>query len=383
MQRMAERQSSQTRGSMASPVRSSLRRLSNPNIFSDDFALEPLNVSGESSPTVQESPGHGQTPVTSSNNTSHTPSITPDPPHRASYNDTKSSDGYMPRRSFTQPSAANSSSNHAMRHPSIASSTSNTPSSPQRSMSTSSRFSLPRAQSPYRGPTGPSQPYAMYPQVTRNSSVTTASTVRPAERPFAGSAGPEHPYGMYPQNTVAEEEDHILPVPGLAVGFPGMGQNYQRRIGQDGEEAADIIGPDGHTEQLPPYSRYPDNAAAKSGGDSATALNIPDSAGSADPPMSPQSRMSSRTMFSDANVEVNTAAARTAGNDPSGCFKEKLRERGKRRVCCGVPLWVFALLFIVFLGIVVGAVIGGVVGARRGAENTQAAAVAAAAQSAA
>jgi len=218
----------------------------------------------------------------------------------------------------------------------------------------------------------------MYPQVTRNSSVTTASTVRPAERPFVGGAGPEHPYAMYPQNTVAEEEDTSLPVPGLPVGFPGMGQNYQRRLRQEGEDVADIIGPDGHTEQLPPYSRYPDYAAAKSGVvEPASALDVPDATVSADPPMSPQSRMSSRTMFSETNVELNTAAARTADNDASGSFKERLKKKGKRRVCCGIPLWVFGLFLFVLLGIVIGGVIGGVVGSQRGAASSQAAAVAA------
>lgn len=51
-----------------------------------------------------------------------------------------------------------------------------------------------------------------------------------------------------------EQESHVP----VALGFPGLGgQAYQRIRGPDGEEQ-DIIGVDGHTEQLPPYSRYPD-----------------------------------------------------------------------------------------------------------------------------
>ena len=98
----------------------------------------------------------------------------------------------------------------------------------------------------------------MYPQnvrVARTMSTTTASTVPISESSYSGPRGPSHPYGMYPQSDGAEigsGQDHSIP-----LGFHGLPDQYQRRIGPDGEEAADLIGPDGHTEQLPPYSRYP------------------------------------------------------------------------------------------------------------------------------
>jgi hypothetical protein len=110
---------------------------------------------------------------------------------------------------------------------------------------------------------GPSHPYNMYPQTTvaRTPSVTTSSTQRQPHRSISLQR-PTHPYGMYTQNTVDDEN----PVPPLQsaipVGFPGNATRYHRQIGPDGEEQ-DIIGPDGHTEQLPPYSRYPESSARR------------------------------------------------------------------------------------------------------------------------
>lgn len=47
-------------------------------------------------------------------------------------------------------------------------------------------------------------------------------------------------------------------MPAIPVGFANNTDPYQRRLGPEGEEIAGIIGPDGHTEELPPYTRYPD-----------------------------------------------------------------------------------------------------------------------------
>jgi hypothetical protein len=67
---------------------------------------------------------------------------------------------------------------------------------------------------------------------------------------------------MYPQNVV-EDEPPIPPIQSaIPVGFPGLSTGYHRQIGPDGEEQ-DIVGPDGHTEQLPPYTRYPDEVPTK------------------------------------------------------------------------------------------------------------------------
>lgn len=120
--------------------------------------------------------------------------------------------------------------------------------------------------------TGPSHPYGMYPQHTmdRSNSVATASTGR-QDRPMSIQR-PAHPYAMYSQSGLDDElpaqSMHSIPptVPpiqtAMPVGFPGLNNGYHRVLGPDGEEQ-DIIGPDGHTEQLPPYSRYPDEGPTK------------------------------------------------------------------------------------------------------------------------
>lgn len=120
--------------------------------------------------------------------------------------------------------------------------------------------------------TGPSHPYGMYPQHTmdRSNSVATASTGR-QDRPMSIQR-PAHPYAMYSQSGLDDETpiQTMQAIPptlppiqtAMPVGFPGLNNGYHRVLGPDGEEQ-DIIGPDGHTEQLPPYSRYPDEGPTK------------------------------------------------------------------------------------------------------------------------
>ncbi len=231
---------------------------------------------------------------------------------------------------------------------------------------------MPRAQSPYVGATGPSHPYAMYPQVTRASSVASESTLRP-DTGFIVPTVPEHPYAMYPQNTVPEEED-VPPVSTLIpLGFPGMGQAYQHRTRTAGNYIADIVGADGHIEELPPYTRYPDAGVAK---ESLAHIEIPvtgQGADRSDIPMSPQSTME---RFSDNDVALNTAASRSAGSQSEKSLKDRWRETGRRRVLCGLPCWVLLVMIAAMILVgAIGGVIGGVVGTNK-QSSTQASAAA-------
>ncbi|KAM3421805.1 hypothetical protein BST61_g2183 [Cercospora zeina] len=141
----------------------------------------------------------------------------------------------------------------------------------RRSISSVSSSQFAPTHSPRFG-AGPSHPYQIYPQtaVGRTLSNATQSTVAaPSVRRSYSNNVPAHPYAMYPQgvaeNMDDEEETDDFgirqqnPVP---VGFPGLGQSYTRRLGPDGEDQ-DLIGEDGHTEQLPPYTRYPEDAPEK------------------------------------------------------------------------------------------------------------------------
>ncbi|KAH8897032.1 hypothetical protein GQ53DRAFT_638324 [Thozetella sp. PMI_491] len=107
----------------------------------------------------------------------------------------------------------------------------------------------------------------MYPQNvrTRTLSVATSSTGPSPESSYTGPRGPTHPYGMYPQGTASEPNNVMAAA--IPVGFNNVGAQYQRRLGPEGEEMADMIGPDGHTEQLPPYTRYPEEAYSRKASD--------------------------------------------------------------------------------------------------------------------
>ena len=173
--------------------------------------------------------------------------------------------------------------------------------------------------------TGPSHPYGMYPQNTmaRSSSVATASTAQQSDRPMSLQR-PVHPYAMYSQSGL-DDEPPPEPMPpvlppvqtAMPVGFPGLNAGYHRVLGPDGEEQ-DIIGPDGHTEQLPPYSRYPDEGptkasmAAQASASRVIPAPINPSIDVEDPFASPTSPRSPLSAASSMDLSPNHAAAAAA-----------------------------------------------------------------------
>ena len=239
---------------------------------------------------------------------------------------------------------------------------------------------MPRAMSPYTGQTGPSHPYAMYPQGTaigRASSVSSTSTVRPVERSQITAPPPQHPYALYSQNTVPEEvlDEPNPPLTAIPLGFPGQEPAFQSRPAPRPDEVGDIVGPDGHTEQLPPYSRYPDGLPPKheypehlgvaGAGDAAVPAAVP---------VSPDSGVSAQTLLAEQSNAAVPAAPRSVTaeeaavpDDPSGGFKEKIAQSSRRKLCCGVPIWMFLLVGgVLILGGVIGGVIGGLLGSEKG-----------------
>ncbi|KAK0742446.1 hypothetical protein B0T21DRAFT_409257 [Apiosordaria backusii] len=275
------------------------------------------------------------------------------------------------------------------------------PASLTRQLSASTEFTTYLApESPYRGPSGPSHPYQMYPQnvrMARTMSTTTSSTLPASESSYIGPRGPSHPYGLYPQSDGVETG--AAPDTAIPLGFHGLPDQYRRRVGADGEEAGDIIGPDGHTEQLPPYTRYPDEAYARkvAAADASTpsavvqettnsapaAANTPPSittsgstivgAGglglatrnpefdSTDDLGSPQSRHSSRSFTSDSSNRVIKPYQEVVGEkgekgQSAGGWKLWMR----RKLWGIVPYWALCLTLAILL--VVGAILGSVIG---------------------
>lgn len=208
----------------------------------------------------------------------------------------------------------------------------------------------------------------MYPQesrLARTASMATTSTVQVPDRPYNGPGGPTHPYGMYPQNTVPEAGGEAPPIAPVPVGFPGLNNNYQRRLGPEGEEIADIIGPDGHTEQLPPYTQYPDEAFARkarptvaipvvTGGGIGLATRNPEFDSRED--LNSPSRQSTRSAMSDgSNHQVNMAAVGMSEKKEM----KKWQKVARRKLCGIVPVWVVVLVVLVFImfGIILGTVL--------------------------
>jgi hypothetical protein len=305
----------------------------------DDYDLAAMGISDGFRPAANAPAGHNRV----ASHSSHRERRSTPPPRPSSMTKPRNLDTFALRHdgamgAFNRPTTVASSSG----------ADSITRSS---SMSTDNPFIRP--ESPYQGPTGPSHPYHMYPQNTRlarTASLATTST----------NPGPTHPYGMYPQNTVPESESmhDAMPSSRIPIGFPGHEVNYQRRLGPDGEEAADIIGPLGHTEQLPPYTKYPEEAFARKV--SPGLPNIPGAGGiglaTRDPEFasredlnSPSSRLSHRSLTSDSDHQINVAAFTAVSEKPSD---KKWKIIARRKVWGIVPVWVFVLVALIFLGFI-------------------------------
>ncbi|RMD39255.1 hypothetical protein DV735_g5875, partial [Chaetothyriales sp. CBS 134920] len=244
-----------------------------------------------------------------------------------------------------------------------------------RTLSSSSRFSIPRAQSPYRGPTAPSQPYALYPQVTRASSIASESTIRPTEQPFVAQTRPEHPYAMY-QNTVPEEADdssgddddsgrHLRAVP---LGFSSGPSTFRNQSTSSGNDTGDIVGSDGHIEHLPPYSRFADNVIAK--GDMAS-IDAP-STTLVETSTSQSEGTTSTCDESESarGMEMHPVAREPMQEDEQVARKEGWLAKSKRRRCFGLPLLTVIILgFAIFAAAALGGIIGGVIGNQKGSDR--------------
>lgn len=357
----------------------------NPNVFSDENALEPFTPTPDSTSSPSD---HNRALQTSSDplqppagQLRRQSSVIEDQSHkRRSAGDNELSIDLRRERSFTR----------NPNHRTIAASLSETS---KASTSNTSAFAMPQTQSPYQGATGPSHPYGMYPQdigISRTPSTATIPSARAPERTRPGVDGPTQPYGMYPQNTVPEDEimleaDVVQPMPG----FPGRQRNYQRRFGPDSDEAADIVGPDGYTEQLPAYTRYandipPKATNPKSGtrrgeprnqpGESRDTLNtmtsedsdprspvVADSSTRLTAPAAGVTTLPSEVTASPSEVTPSYSAG-VVNSSEGGHFKELVKARGKRRVCFGkLPMWL-CMVFLVVGACVVGGMIGGILG---------------------
>lgn len=246
-----------------------------------------------------------------------------------------------------------------------------------------------------RGTTQPSHPYQLYPQRTYSNATSSTEPLSSVDI-YSRPRGPTHPYAMYTQGTAPSEDPTQ---PSIPVGFNSMGNEYRRQLGPNGEEAGDLIGPLGHMEELPPYTRYPDEAfAAKpateigAAGPISTNVNVtrdmgltapspahpipgaggiglatrnPEFSSTEDDLPSARHRFGSiRSVPSVESYHQVNGAARDYTEKPS---QDKWQRSAKKKLWGVVPYWAICLLLsgIVIMGIVMGAVIGTIVRRQR------------------
>jgi len=343
------------------------RRSSTSDVFSDTNASDLFEVEALPSPTDDEDRQSLATPPTA--RLTHRP-LSLQPPFRAhleTLHRSGSSQRYLRRNSFT--SRRDVSTTAPTRSPSLMSDRGNilAESTPHRATSNASTITVPRTASPYRGTSGPSHPYAMYSQDTavgRTLSNATSSTSRTITRSYVGPSRPTHPYGMYAQDTTSEEDLSVgaAATPLVALAAAGGHNRYQRRLGPEGEDADDFIGPDGHTEQLPPYTRYandlppkespveaepPANAQRNPFGDSQVTLNA-----------IPLQQTQIILPAAGASVQSSEASEAIRPADEGGHSKEPFAQKSKKRICGFIPMWILVLLIFIIVILVVGGAVG-------------------------
>ena len=397
---MAER-----RSTSPSPTRSRDNiRFSDPNVFSDENALDLSGVRGGYNTGSPEEEGSNDVPSPFRAADAARRSLSLQrgyespvaAPRRSGL--TQRSDESNRRASQTH-SRSSTISSHPIRDPTVGPTSGRSRSGTQRSSRTASSLGFLRPQSVYQGASGPSQPYGMYPQdisLTRTPSVATTSTLRRPERSYSGPRGPTQPYGMYAQNTSSDGGPDLISgqVPNIQAGFPGRDQTFQRRLGPEGTDVDDLIGPDGYMEQLPPYTRHAYGVPPRY-----TSYITSDRSPSVEPPLfSQNSQPTSRTshnpshtsvepssrpqgqtetlspfgdsaaqLYSSTNSTSDIASPDTPSQDEGGHFKEKFRRESKRRFCCGLlPCWLLAVIVGMLMAIALGAVIGAVISHKHG-----------------
>lgn len=237
---------------------------------------------------------------------------------------------------------------------------------PQRSSSrASSTFATTERASSPQQQAGPSFPYSLYQQTSAGMGRSPSLATTNAARTSIASSVPQipaHPYGLYSQNGLDEGGEVSSAQQSIPLGFPGRGDGFHRQVGPDGEEQ-DIVGPDGHTEQLPPYSRYPEEGAAKVAAVPTVSQPVsPRSVESSTPPQLPSANASRALILDPGSSEASEEISEKS-------WKEKTwTERRRARVCGGrLPCWM--LVFIVVSSIIIAGLVAGLVGGLLSAER--------------
>ena len=231
-----------------------------------------------------------------------------------------------------------------------------------RSVSSSSSRAYAQTHGPAVGHSGPSHPYTIYPQntaVARTLSVSTSTTTPIPLRPSTSSRRPAHPYNMYTQNVEADMDDesnseHSPQQQRFAVGFPGMQRAFDRR--SDGDSMS--IG--AHSEQLPPYSEYPEDGAPTNVSLShLQPPSQPQSSGPAPSPSplpqrTPQSMSDTAPPPNDGIVVATDDVTSERSSQPAKCWREKSWKEKFRTRWLGMPLgWILLFSIIIIIVIIV------------------------------
>lgn len=349
------------------------------NVFDDNFAIDDFAIADGFAPRRRSAASSTRSveepPIRSiAAHMSQGPTI-PQPASRGNRNSTRKSRRLEPvENPFQSVEDDDAESLHSIQSHDAQFTASHAPSLSHRSISSASSQAFARTHSPFQGDSGPSHPYNMYPQGTtfgRSPSTSTTSTIRPPPSVPLLTTRPAHPYSMYPQNVAddMEDEDEMNhPQNHIPVGFPGVAPIFvNRRLPRNDHDNMSISG---HSEQLPPYSEYPEDGAPKNillpqqlPTGQASEQQVPQVQ---DPfaQRAPQSMADSSAITAGQGSPLNTTPPTDA---PPKTWSEKTWAEKRKTKFCGIPFGfiLIAVGCVVLIVIIAGAVIRGFVNGHR------------------
>jgi hypothetical protein len=160
----------------------------------------------------------------------------------------------------------------------------------------------------------------------------------------------------------------LTPVSAIPVGFAGLNNHLNQQASTRVEDSQQIVGPDGHVEELPPYTRYPESGASGATSRSRPAQNAEEATLSPlESPTVPNSLDQSQTQLSTHSVVSDSSRqelhhAANPSNQNSTTEKPQSTTLGKRFWGGKLPLWglvvILLLLALIISMIITGSVIG-------------------------
>jgi hypothetical protein len=163
----------------------------------------------------------------------------------------------------------------------------------------------------------------------------------------------------------------LPPASGIPVGFAGLSNPLNQQASTRVEDLQQIVGPDGHVEELPPYTRYPESGASGAASRGRPADNTEEITPSPlESPTVPNSLDQSQTQLSTHSIVSDSSRqelhhAATPSNQDTTTEKPQNTTLGKRSWGGKLPIWGLVVILFLLALLISMTITGSVVGVKK------------------